>query len=112
MMSMQDPNLMSEVFNARAAILAFFGALGGSVRAVVLKTTWKEGLRVTFVGGAVAFGLGVLGPAIMSPWIGDLPKGMAGAMGTFTAVAFMIGLSAVTIVERLIAGKPVIDEEQ
>ena len=101
----KDPNLWTEVFNERAALLTFFGALGGSVRAAVLKTGWKEGIRVVFVGGAVAFGVGVLGPVIMRPWIGDLPDEMAGAMGTLTAASFLIGLVAVTIVERFISGE-------
>ena len=104
-MSQNDPNLFGEVFNQRAAILTFFGMLGGSVRAAVLKTSWKEGFRVVFVGGAVAFGVGVLGPVIMKPWIGDLPDEMAGAMGTLTAASFLIGLVAVTLVERFIAGE-------
>ena len=104
-MSQKDPNLFGEVFNQRAAILTFFGMLGGSVRAAVLKTSWKEGVRVVFVGGAVAFGVGVLGPVIMKPWIGELPDEMAGAMGTLTAASFLIGLVAVTLVERSIAGE-------
>jgi len=104
-MSQKDPNLFGEVFNQRAAILTFFGMLGGSVRAAVLKTSWKEGVRVVFVGGAVAFGVGVLGPVIMKPWIGELPDEMAGAMGTLTAASFLIGLVAVTLVERFIAGE-------
>lgn len=103
----KDPNLFSEVFNERAAILTFFGALGGSVRAAVLKTTWREGVRVVFVGGAVAFGVGVLGPVLMRPWIGDLPDDMAGAMGTLTAASFLIGLVAVTLVERFVAGESI-----
>ena len=100
----KDPNLFVEVFNQRAGILTFFGVLGGSVRAVVLKTTWREGLRVIFVGGAVAFGVGVLGPVLMKPWIGELPDKMAGALGTLTAAAFLTGLVAVTLVERFISG--------
>lgn len=104
-MSEKDPSLIFEVFNQRAAILTFFGALGGSVRAAVLKTTWREGLRVVFVGGAVAFGVGVLGPVLMKPWIGDLPDEMAGAIGTLTAASFLIGLVAVTLVERFISGE-------
>jgi hypothetical protein len=100
----QDPNLISDVFNQRAAILTFFGALGGSVRATVLKTSWREGLRVIFVGGAVAFGVGILAPVLMQPWIGDIPEGMTGAMGTITAASFLIGLVAVTIVERFVQG--------
>ncbi len=105
MMSEKDPNLIIEVFNQRAGILTFFGMLGGSVRAAVLKTGWKEGLRVVFVGGAVAFGVGVLGPVLMKPWIGDLPDEMAGALGTLTAASFLIGLVAVTLVERFISGE-------
>lgn len=100
----KDPNLLYEVFNQRALILTFFGALGGSVRAAVLKTTWKEGLRVVFVGGAVAFGIGVLAPVLLRPWIGEIPDGMAGAFGTITAAAFLTGLVAVTLVERVIEG--------
>jgi hypothetical protein len=102
----RDPNLWNDVFNQRALILTFFGALGGSVRAAVLKTTWREGLRVVFVGGAVAFGVGVLGPILLRPWIGDVPNEMAGAMGTLTAASFLIGLVAVTLVERFISGPP------
>ena len=103
MPSNQDPNLIAEVFNQRAGILTFFGMLGGSVRAVVLKTTWREGVRVVFVGGAVSFGVGILAPVLMKPWIGDIPNEMAGALGTLTAVAFLVGLTAVTIIERFIA---------
>lgn len=75
-MTDKDPNLLYEVFNQRAALLTFFGALGGSVRAAVLKTTWREAMRVVFVGGAVSFGVGVLAPVIMKPWIGEIPEGM------------------------------------
>lgn len=99
-------NLFLEVFNQRGAVLTFFGMLGGSVRAAVLKTTWREGLRVIFVGGAVSFGVGVVGPVLLKPWIGDLPDEMAGALGTLTAASFLTGLVAVTLVERLISGPP------
>lgn len=103
-MSNNDPNLFTEVFNQRAGILTFFGMLGGSVRAAVLKTTWQEGLRVIFVGGAVSFGVGVVAPVLLKPWVGELPQGMAGALGTLTAASFLTGLVAVTLVERFIAG--------
>ena len=110
-MATEDPNLITEVFNERAAILTFFGMLGGSVRAAVLKTTWREGLRVVFVGGAVSFGVGVLAPVVMKPWIGEIPDEMAGALGTLTAAAFLTGLVAVTLVERFISG-PTEDEDK
>jgi hypothetical protein len=102
----EQNNLFIEVFNQRAGLLTFFGMLGGSVRAAVLKTTWRETVRVIFVGGAVSFGVGVLGPVLMKPWIGDLPDNMAGALGTLTAAAFLTGLVAVTIVEKFISKPP------
>ncbi len=99
------------IFNERGALLAFFGALGGAVRSAALRTTWREGLRVVFIGAATAFGVGVLAPHILSPWIGDLPDDIAGALGTLCAAAFLIGLMAVTIIERIAAGKPIVDRE-
>lgn len=92
------------IFNERAALLAFFGALGGAVRSAVLRTTWREGVCVVFIGSATAFGTGVLAPYLLRPWIGDLPEGMAGALGTLCAGAFMLGLIAVTLIERWLDG--------
>lgn len=99
-------NEFFSIFDGRGALLAFFGALGGAVRSAALKTTWREGLRVVFIGSATSFGVGALAPFLLRPWIGDLPVGMAGALGTLCAAAFMMGLLAVTIIERLLAGKP------
>ena len=98
-MSDQDPNLFAHVFSDKNLILAAFGSLGGSVRAAVLKTGWRESLRVIFVGGAVAFGVGVVGPNFMSPFFGDL--GSPSSLGALTASAFLLGLIAVTIMERI-----------
>lgn len=97
-------DLISEVFNQRAFLMTFFGALGGSVRAAVLKVTLPETARVVFVGGAVAFGVGILGPLVLQPWIGDLPEGINSAIGTLTAVAFLTGVIGVTVIERMLAG--------
>lgn len=97
-------SLLNEIFNERAALMAFFGALGGMVRSAALKTTWREGLRVVFIGSATAFGLGVLAPYVLRPWIGDvITEEMAGALGTLCAAAFVVGLVAVTLIERWIA---------
>lgn len=101
----------NSIFNERGALLVFFGALGGAVRSAALKTTWREGLRVMFIGAATSFGVGVLGPHLLRPWIGDLPEGMAGALGTLCAASFLIGLMAVTMIERLAAGKAIVKEE-
>lgn len=103
---------LHHIFNERAALLAFFGALGGAVRSAALKTTWREGMRVIFIGSATAFGVGVLAPFLLRPWIGDLPEGMTGALGTLCASAFMIGLIAVTMIERFAAGKSIKVEEE
>lgn len=100
------------MFDDRGALLAFFGALGGAVRWAALKTTWREGMRVVFIGSATSFGVGVLAPAILRPWIGNLPEGMATALGTLCATAFLTGLVAVTLIERFIAGKPIAGDRQ
>jgi hypothetical protein len=91
--------MFAQVFNQQALVLTVFGSLGGSVRAAVLKTGWRESLRVIFVGGAVAFGVGVVGPNLMTPFFGDI--GTSGSMGALTASAFLLGLISVTIVERI-----------
>ena len=106
-----DWGALGQVFNERGALLSFFGALGGAVRWAALKTTWREGLRVVFIGSATAFGVGVLSPYLLKPWIGDLPGGVAGAVGTVCAAAFLLGLIAVTWIERVIAGKKLTDEQ-
>ncbi len=98
-MSSQEPHILAEVFSQQALVLTIFGSLGGSVRAAVLKTGWRESLRVIFVGGAVSFGVGVVGPSIVTPVFGDL--GTTGSMGALTASAFLLGLISVTIVERI-----------
>ncbi len=98
------------VFNERGALVLFFGALGGAVRSAVLKTTWREGIRVVFIGGAFAFGVGVLGPFLLRPWTGDLPDGMSGALGTLCASAFLIGLVAVTMIEHMLSGNKIGDD--
>ncbi|WP_170759999.1 hypothetical protein [Ruegeria lacuscaerulensis] len=98
----QGPSLFTEIFNERGAILAIFGALGGAVRSAALKTTWKEGMRVVFIGSVFSFGVGALAPFLLRPWVGELPDGMAGALGTLCAAAFLVGLLSVTIIERMI----------
>ena len=97
--------MLWEIFNERGALLAFFGALGGAVRSAALKTGWKESLRVVFIGSATAFGVGVLGPVVLRPWIGNLPDQMSGALGTLCASAFLVGLVSVTLIERFIDQK-------
>ncbi|WIY52468.1 hypothetical protein O9Z70_13520 [Devosia sp. YIM 151766] len=100
-----EPSLFREIFNERGALLAFFGALGGAVRSATLKTTWREGMRVVFIGSGTSFGVGVLAPVVLRPWIGDLPEEMTGALGTLCAAAFLVGLIAVTLIERMIDKK-------
>lgn len=101
----EGPRLFWEIFNERGALLAFFGALGGAVRSATLKTGWREGLRVIFIGSGTSFGVGVLAPVLLRPWIGDLPEEMSGMLGTLCASAFLVGLVAVTLIERFIEKK-------
>lgn len=93
------------IFNERSALLAFFGALGGLVRSVVIKSTWREGIRVVFVGCSTAFALGTLSPLLLRPIIGDLPEGIATALGSLCASAFLVGILAIALIERWVTGK-------
>lgn len=106
-----DPSAFQQIFNERGALLAIFGAMGGVVRAAALKTTWKEGLRVIAIGSVFAFSVGALAPFLLKPWIGDLPSEAHSALGTLCAAAFLVGLLAVTWIERILAGKKLTDEE-
>lgn len=99
------PNLWRELFSDQGLIQAFMGALGGSVRAVRLKTSWREGVRVVFLGGATAFGVGIFAPQLLRPYFGDLPSGAGAAFGILCASSFLIGLVAVTLIERAIDEK-------
>ena len=105
-MEPNDPHLVSQIFNERGALLTFFGALGGAVRSAALKTTWREGLRVIFIGAATAFGVGVLSPVILRPWLGELPEGLEGTLGSLCSAAFVLGLVAVTLIEKWLDGSP------
>lgn len=98
-----DPNFWrDQIFSDIALALAFFGGLGGAVRAMVLKTRWAETARVMSVGAATAFGLGTLAPMILKPIIGDLPPEISGHLGTLCATAFVVGLINVALVERFV----------
>lgn len=104
-------NEFQTIFSERGMILALFGALGGAVRSAALKTTWREGMRVVFIGSVTAFCVGALAPHLLRPWIGEMPQGVGSALGMLCASAFFVGLLAVTIIERLAAGKPILARE-
>ena len=106
-----DPSLFGQIFNEQGALLAFFGALGGLVRSATIKTGVIEGIRVTFIGSAMAFGVGVLSPFLVRPWVGELPEGMHSALGTLCAGAFIVGLVGVTLVERFLAGRQLVEDD-
>ncbi len=101
-MDQNDPNLLREVFSPLAAALAFFGGLGGLVRALVLRVSWRETIRVIVVGMITAFGLGTLSPYVLRFLIGDLPEGLGSTLGVLCASAFLVGLISVALVERFI----------
>ena len=97
-----DP--FSTIFNERGALLAIFGAMGGAVRSATLKTTWREGIRVIFIGSVLSFGFGSLSPYFLRPFIGKLPDDLATSLGFLCSAAFVVGLVGVTVAERIIAG--------
>lgn len=109
-MSDQDPHTFKEIFTPLGAALAIFGGLGGLVRALVVRASWREGLRVMIVGAATAFGLGSLSPYMLTFLLGDLPTDVRGALGTLCAAAFIVGVVAVAIVERFIIKSETPDE--
>lgn len=111
-MEQQGPDLARAILSDKSLLLAAFGALGGAVRSAAIRTSWREGVRVVFIGGATAFGVGEYAPVILEPIIGD---GLLKTEGTIGALAFLVGLSAVTIIERVVDAnrkrEPNIDSE-
>lgn len=104
-MSVEDANLWSKVLSEQAQVLAFFGGLGGSVRALVLKTNLWESIRAVSVGSITSFSVGALAPSIIRPWFGGFPEVSDGAFGTLCASAFLLGMLAMTVMERAIDRK-------
>lgn len=102
-MADQDPSTFKELFTPLGAALAFFGGLGGLVRALVIRAPWRETLRVMIIGSATAFGLGALSPHVLEWFIGEIPGDIGAALGTLCATAFIVGVVAVALVERLIS---------
>lgn len=97
----------NEIFNERGLVLGVLGALGAAVRTASLKTTWREGIRVIFIGAILAFGVGSIAPYLLRGWIGDLPEDLAQTLGVVGAAAFLTGLMGVTIIERLIDARSI-----
>lgn len=100
-MAPDDPNIWGEVFGPLGQVIAFFGGLGGLVNALVTRKPWRETLRVVIVGVAVAFGLGTVSPYILAKVVPELSEVGGAALGILTASAFVVGLVAVAIVERV-----------
>lgn len=101
-MAHQDPHTFKEIFTPLGTALAVFGGLGGLVRALVVKSSWREGVRVVLVGAGTAFGLGVMSPVALRAAIHDIPTEPSGALGALCAAAFLVGVIAVALVERFI----------
>ena len=93
--------LLAEVFNARGALLALFGGLGGAVRWAVDGGRWRVGARRVFIGSATAFGVGLMAPFQFEPWIGAIPADARASIGTLCATAFLVGFVALSVLERI-----------
>lgn len=95
------PSLWRAVFSDQALIQAVFGAMGGSARSLALRTTWKEGLRLSALGGLVSFGAGTAAPVLLKPYFGAVDTAGSVAIGTLTMTSFLVGVLAVTIMGRM-----------
>lgn len=106
----KDPNLFAEVFNQRAAITTIMGSLGGTTRALFLKTDWRETIRVVVIGGLVAFGVGVLAPTLLPEWI-KVPEESSLSIGILASSSYMVGILAITIMEKFTSEAKSDDED-
>jgi hypothetical protein len=101
-MAHQDPHTFKEIFTPLGAALAIFGGLGGLVRALVVKSNWRDTARVTTIGAATAFGIGTMTPAMLKIVNIPLPENPALATGFISSTAFIVGVVAVAVVEWMI----------
>lgn len=72
---------------------ALAGALGGIVRWLTLRHSWKEGVVTLIVGGICAMYLGPLALPLIEPFIAKVaPTGDAGGLSSF-----LIGMGGISI---------------
>jgi hypothetical protein len=101
-MAHQDPSSWKEILHPLALAMAAFGGLGGLVRALVVKSSFRDGVRVVVVGAGTSFGLGALSPAMLEVIKIPLPADPALSVGIMTSSGFIIGVTSIAIVEWLI----------
>lgn len=99
-------NELNTIFNERGLLFVFFGSLGAAVRSAALKTTWREGLRMIFIGGACSFGFGTASPYILEKVFGiKMAADVSQAMPGLCASAFVVGLTAITLIEFFVSAR-------
>lgn len=86
---------LSEVFNEMGLLVAIMGALGGisrtlSIRDLQFKAAWRRGLRDAWLGGLLAFGIGVMSLPLLEKLFGFQLAPDSG-VNVFAAGAFAIG---------------------
>lgn len=101
-MSHHDPHTFKEIFTPLAASMAVFGGLGGLVRGLVVRATWRETLRVIVVGAGTSFGLGSMTPGFIELFNIPMPQNAPLATGLMSSTHFVIGVIAVAVVEWMI----------
>lgn len=92
-----DVSPVSEVFNQHTGLVATFGAMGGACRALFLRETWREAMRVLILGGMLAFGIGSLGTLFVIMYFKDAPDSIWAHPLTAYNIAFFVGLTSVTL---------------
>ena len=93
------------LLNTRQLIILFFGILGGSVRSLVLKLSFKDCIRVAFIGGSVAMALGTTSPHVLIPLLKGFNINLdseAIQTAIYGLLPFMAGLLSVSLIEYIL----------
>lgn len=94
---------LAQVFDQLALVLALMGAIGGLTHGLALRLGWREIARGVVIGGALAFGLGILGPQFVTGALGlDVTSG--GTVRGLAAAAFLIGFAQNVVVDWMRRG--------
>lgn len=98
--AIEGTSLWGQVFDEHAAIVAVFGALGGSTRWVFLRESMRDGLRLMILGALLAFGVGSLSRVLIDNYLGDSPESLLSQPQVAYNGAYLVGLFAVVLLGK------------
>jgi len=96
---------LSEVFGEIAAVEAIMGLGGGITMGIVSKENLRETIRGGAVGMFLAFGLGSLGPVLLSKILDLPPEADPTSPQVIAAYSYAIGLFHHLIIDKILRGK-------